>query len=128
MSRTSRRAGLGGAVAALAVLGLAVPAWAWFSVPSTAATAAARAATLGTPSVATSGVSASSVTFTVSATASETLGEQAPMAGQLLEGWDADVITVDCDPVVDIGALADPDRITGVWRRGVPAKLPTVVS
>ena len=40
-------------------------------------------------------------------------------------GWDADVITVDTDPVLDIAALADPDRITGVWKRGVAAKLPS---
>ncbi|WP_406829450.1 chitobiase/beta-hexosaminidase C-terminal domain-containing protein [Pedococcus sp. KACC 23699] len=67
MSRTSRRTGLGGLVAALMLLGLAVPAWAYFSVSSWAATAAGRAATLGTPGVATSGVTASTVTFTVSA-------------------------------------------------------------
>jgi imidazolonepropionase-like amidohydrolase len=52
------------------------------------------------------------------ATGPETLGAQAPRAGQLRDGWDADVITVDTDPTTDIAALADPARITGVWRRG----------
>lgn len=51
-----------------------------------------------------------------------TLGPQAPRSGQLLAGHDADVITVDADPVADIDVLADPDRITGVWKRGVRVK------
>lgn len=67
MSRTSRRTGLGALVAALVLFGLAVPAWAYFSVSSSAATSAGRAAVLGTPSVATSNVTSSSVTFTVTA-------------------------------------------------------------
>ena len=32
--------------------------------------------------------------------------------GQLAEGYDADVITLDADPLADIGMLADPARIT----------------
>jgi imidazolonepropionase-like amidohydrolase len=52
------------------------------------------------------------------ATAPLTLGPQAPRSGQLAEGYDADVITLDADPLADIGVLADPDRITGVWTRG----------
>jgi imidazolonepropionase-like amidohydrolase len=47
-----------------------------------------------------------------------TLGPQAPRSGQLAEGYDADVITLDADPLADIGVLADPDRITAVWTRG----------
>lgn len=80
------------------------------------------------PLLVEAGLSALEAIEAATATAPETLGEQAPTAGQLVEGWDADVITVDTDPVVDIAALADPDRITGVWRHGVPAKLPTPVS
>lgn len=80
------------------------------------------------PLLVEAGLSALEAIEAATATAPDTLGELAPQAGQLLEGWDADVITVDTDPVVDIAALADPDRITGVWRRGIPAKLPTVVS
>jgi imidazolonepropionase-like amidohydrolase len=52
------------------------------------------------------------------ATGPFTLGPQAPRSGQLAEGYDADVITLDADPLADIGVLADPDRITGVWTRG----------
>jgi imidazolonepropionase-like amidohydrolase len=60
------------------------------------------------------------------ATGPLTLGPQAPRSGQLLEGYDADVITLDADPVADIGVLADPARITAVWTggrqvKGVPA-------
>ncbi|MFC8503363.1 OmpL47-type beta-barrel domain-containing protein [Pedococcus sp. NPDC057267] len=67
MRRLSRRAGVGGLGLAVVTVALAVPAWAYFSVTSTAATASGRAATLGTPAVATSGVTASTVTFTVTA-------------------------------------------------------------
>ena len=52
------------------------------------------------------------------ATAPLTLGPQAPRSGQLAEGYDADVIILDADPLADIGVLADPDRITGVWTGG----------
>jgi imidazolonepropionase-like amidohydrolase len=52
------------------------------------------------------------------ATGPLTLGPQAPRSGQLAEGYDADVITLDADPLADIGVLADPDRITAVWTRG----------
>jgi imidazolonepropionase-like amidohydrolase len=52
------------------------------------------------------------------ATGPLTLGPQAPRSGQLAEGYDADVITLDADPLADIGVLADPDRITGVWTGG----------
>jgi len=47
---------------------------------------------------------------------------QAPRSGRLAEGYDADVITLDADPLADIGVLADPDRITAVWTRGRPVK------
>ncbi|MGE5827963.1 MAG: amidohydrolase family protein, partial [Micromonosporaceae bacterium] len=52
------------------------------------------------------------------ATGPETLGPQAPRSGQLRAGYDADVIIVDGDPLADLAVLADPDRITGVWRAG----------
>jgi imidazolonepropionase-like amidohydrolase len=52
------------------------------------------------------------------ATAPLTLGPQAPRSGQLAEGYDADVIILDADPLADIGVLADPDRVTGVWTSG----------
>jgi imidazolonepropionase-like amidohydrolase len=56
------------------------------------------------------------------ATGPLTLGPQAPRSGQLAEGYDADVITLDADPLADIGVLADPARITAVWTRGRQVK------
>jgi imidazolonepropionase-like amidohydrolase len=47
-----------------------------------------------------------------------TLGPQAPRSGLLAQGYDADVITVDADPLADISVLADPARVTGVWAGG----------
>jgi len=51
-----------------------------------------------------------------------TLGPQAPRSGRLAEGYDADVIALDADPLADIGVLADPDRISAVWARGRQVK------
>jgi len=51
-----------------------------------------------------------------------TLGPQAPRSGQLAEGYDADVIALDADPLADIGVLADPARITAVWTGGRQVK------
>jgi imidazolonepropionase-like amidohydrolase len=51
-----------------------------------------------------------------------TLGPQAPVSGQQRAGYPADVLALDADPVADIAVLADPDRITGVWRAGVRLK------
>jgi imidazolonepropionase-like amidohydrolase len=51
-----------------------------------------------------------------------TLGPQAPRSGVLAEGYDADVITVEGDPVADIGVLAQPERVTGVWKAGQRVK------
>ncbi len=52
----------------------------------------------------------------------DTLGPQAPNAGQLKAGMDADVICVNGDPTTDVSILADPDNITHVWKRGELAK------
>ena len=48
----------------------------------------------------------------------ETLGPQAPLSGQLREGYDADVITLDANPLDDRSVWGDADRVTGVWQRG----------
>ncbi len=56
------------------------------------------------------------------ATAPRTLGPQAPRSGLLAEGYDADLITVDGDPLADISVLADPGRITTVWVGGRQVK------
>ena len=58
------------------------------------------------------------------ATAPSTLGPQAPKSGQLLLGYDADVIAVSGDPSVDVGILADPTNVTHVWRGGARMKAP----
>ncbi len=55
-------------------------------------------------------------------TGPDTLGPQAPRSGQLVAGYDADVLTVDADPLDDIEVLAQPDHVTGVWRAGVRVK------
>ena len=56
------------------------------------------------------------------ATGPLTLGPQAPRSGQLAEGYDADVITLDADPLADITVLADPAHITRVWTAGRQVK------
>ncbi|MDH3426640.1 MAG: amidohydrolase family protein [Acidimicrobiia bacterium] len=52
----------------------------------------------------------------------ETLGAMAPNTGILEEGRDADVITVNADPLDNILVLANADNVTGVWKRGVQMK------
>lgn len=51
-----------------------------------------------------------------------TLGPQAPNAGQLKEGMDADVICVSGDPSTDVSVLVDRDNITQVFKGGVRYK------
>ncbi len=52
------------------------------------------------------------------AVAPGTLGPQAPRTGRLAAGYDADILTLDADPVADISVLAQPAHITGVWIGG----------
>lgn len=52
----------------------------------------------------------------------ETLGPQAPHTGQLRTGFDADVITMDANPLDDRSVWGDPDRVTGVWQLGTRRK------
>ena len=56
------------------------------------------------------------------ATAPLTLGPQAPKSGLLGVGYDADLITLDGDPLADISIMASPDRVTGVWVGGRQVK------
>ena len=56
------------------------------------------------------------------ATAPLTLGPPAPRSGRLEAGYDADVITLDADPLADIGVLASPAHVTGVWTAGRQVK------
>jgi imidazolonepropionase-like amidohydrolase len=51
-----------------------------------------------------------------------TLGPQAPRSGRLEAGYDADVITVDANPVADISVLATPAHVTAVWAGGRQVK------
>jgi len=55
-----------------------------------------------------------------------TLGPQAPLSGQLVAGYRADVIVLDADPLEDIAVLADPSHIVGVWTAGRQVKSPGV--
>lgn len=52
----------------------------------------------------------------------ETLGDQAPLSGQLVEDYDADVIAIDFNPLEDWGPWGDPARVTHVWKGGVAVK------
>ncbi len=52
----------------------------------------------------------------------ETLGPQAPQSGQLIEGYDADVIALDTNPLDDRSVWGSPDRVTHVWQRGHQVK------
>ncbi|MFC2153105.1 amidohydrolase family protein [Actinomycetota bacterium] len=51
-----------------------------------------------------------------------TLGPQAPQSGQLVEGYDADVIALDFDPLTDASGWGDPDHVTHVWKAGAQVK------
>lgn len=52
------------------------------------------------------------------ATAPRTLGRQAPQSGLLARGYEADILTIDADPLADIHVLAQPNHIVGVWKSG----------
>jgi imidazolonepropionase-like amidohydrolase len=54
----------------------------------------------------------------------DTLGPQAPLSGQLREGYDADVIAIDFNPLEDNSGWGDPDRVTHVWQYGTSVKAP----
>lgn len=58
------------------------------------------------------------------ANAPDTLGPQAPRSGQLKEGFDADFIALSEDPTEDIAVLAQPEKITHVWKGGRCFKAP----
>jgi imidazolonepropionase-like amidohydrolase len=54
----------------------------------------------------------------------DTLGPQAPLSGQLKEGYDADVIALDFNPLDDASGWGNPDRVTHVWKSGQTVKVP----
>ncbi len=52
----------------------------------------------------------------------DTLGPQAPLSGQLRDGYDADVIAIDFNPLEDSSGWGNPDRVTHVWHAGRAVK------
>ncbi|HKX74458.1 MAG TPA: amidohydrolase family protein [Acidimicrobiia bacterium] len=56
------------------------------------------------------------------ATGPSTLGPQAPASGQLREGYDADLIALDANPLEQTEVWGDPDRVTHVWKAGRSVK------
>ena len=52
------------------------------------------------------------------ATGPETLGRLAPRSGQLRVGYDADVVTLDVNPLADLSVFANAGHVTGVWLSG----------
>jgi len=58
------------------------------------------------------------------ATGPLTLGPQAPKAGRLETGWDADLCALARNPLDDIGVLAETSNITHVWKHGRLEKQP----
>ena len=56
------------------------------------------------------------------ATGPLTLGPQAPKSGQLVEGYDADVIAFDVNPLDDMSVWGDPARVTHIWKAGTLVK------
>ncbi|KJF19191.1 amidohydrolase family protein [Rhodococcus sp. WS3] len=53
-----------------------------------------------------------------------TLGPRAPRSGQVAVGYEADLIAVQGEPIVDLSVLEDPSLISHVWKRGVLEKRP----
>lgn len=53
-----------------------------------------------------------------------TLGPQGPKSGQLVEGYDADIVAVASNPLDNIAVLADPANVTHVWKAGELVKSP----
>jgi imidazolonepropionase-like amidohydrolase len=68
------------------------------------------------------GMSALDAIEAATATGPETIGPQAPLSGQLREGYDADVIAIDFNPLDDASGWGDPDRVTHIWQHGVSVK------
>ena len=77
------------------------------------------------------GLGSSQAIEAATANAPETLGEEfcrtrGLKSGQLREGWDADLIAVKGDPLQHIEILAEPEKISHVWKGGRLFKAPTI--
>ncbi len=55
----------------------------------------------------------------------DTLGPQAPLSGQLKQGYDADIIAFDTNPLDDRSVWGDPARLTHIWKAGRPVPAAT---
>ncbi|HJU51879.1 MAG TPA: amidohydrolase family protein [Acidimicrobiia bacterium] len=64
------------------------------------------------------GMSALEAIESATAMGPETLGPQGPKAGLLDDGFAADVIAFDRNPIDDVSVWGDPERVTGVWKGG----------
>lgn len=76
-------------------------------------------------------LSSSQAIEAATAHASETLGKELCQmkglkSGQLKEGWDADLMAIQGDPLKHIETLADPKKIPYVWKGGKLCKGPTI--
>lgn len=58
------------------------------------------------------------------ATGPLTVGGQAPLSGQLMSGYEVDMIAVSKNPLDDIGVLSDARNVTHVWKQGKLVKSP----
>ena len=72
------------------------------------------------------GMSALEAIEAATATGPLTLGPQAPASGQLVAGYDADVIAIDFDPLDDNTGWGDRKRVTHVWKQGQAVKRPAL--
>ena len=70
------------------------------------------------------GLSALEAIEAATATGPLTLGPQGPQSGQLVAGYDADVIAIDFDPLADSSGWGSRDRVTHVWKAGEVVKAP----
>ena len=70
------------------------------------------------------GMSAIDAIEAATANGPNTLGPQAPLSGRLREGFDADVIAIDFNPLEDNSGWGDPDRVIHVWQGGESVKAP----
>jgi imidazolonepropionase-like amidohydrolase len=70
------------------------------------------------PLLAAAGLNPLQVIEAATANGPETLGRLAPKSGQLRAGYDADVLTLDVNPLDDLSVFASAGHVSGVWRAG----------
>lgn len=68
------------------------------------------------------GMSALDAIEAATARGPETLGAQGPASGQLVDGFAADVIALDRNPLDDVSVWGEADRVMGVWKAGTRVK------